>query len=471
MLVVENPDSLDGSVKFSSFVLITVDIAASLRGVTDEVAIQAAEALPRAKCLAWINSYTSRFGSSLFYVLFMLADRHLPAAPRSFAAVPIAPNAPHPETGRAAAVPSRPFPWPDCYLHTLRDFTAPISRLYQSSEPGILLDDSQTEHVLIAAMDDVDATEEERQAALFAAGYGVPSGVRIRDHGSYGSVIEGESASGSEASSRRSLPEDPEDLHPEPDASVDDSPSRPSSVHLSVEDQPAVGEPEQGVQDTRIVIQVEVTGILDPSDELGTVENFVSVVERLRGIEAERAERAVTSRLARAAVSKTAAWLQGVPAGGELEDEGPAHVPEQRPSQDRPPGASPGLSTARVEPAGSSEQPEKKQRAAHPRDEASELRSPSPARSPAAVQAQINVAAAIPSQQRPPEVHEAVRPPSPSTGEPKDLEAGERTRSASAPPAKPDAERSSPRPWTLRTWLSLVLSRIRALIARWRAFF
>lgn len=55
ILVVENPSPYGESAPYDSFVLITIDIASSLRGVTDKVAIQAAEALPRATCLAWIG--------------------------------------------------------------------------------------------------------------------------------------------------------------------------------------------------------------------------------------------------------------------------------------------------------------------------------------------------------------------------------------------------------------------------------
>lgn len=232
-----------------------------------------------------------RLGSPLSFFVFLLADRGLPAAPRSFAAVPIAPAPPHPDTGRAAAQLSRPLPWPDCHLHTLRDFTAPISRLYRRPEGPefALLDRSQREHLLIAEMEDVDATQDERYAELIAAGYGVRfSRVRIVEdvHDAY-AIIEDDSTSGSEASSRGhvsdcSASEDGDCASAA--ASGGDGPilPPPSAGRVVAANFPIDGvEHEHYEEGEGIEIHVEASCILDPSDEFGTVEDFLSVVARL----------------------------------------------------------------------------------------------------------------------------------------------------------------------------------------------
>ncbi|EJD39392.1 hypothetical protein AURDEDRAFT_171584 [Auricularia subglabra TFB-10046 SS5] len=296
MSFVENPSRLDGTVSFGSFVLLTVDIASSVRGVTDDVAIRAAEALPPEKCLAWIRMNTSYPGSPLFYVVFLLVDRCLPAPHLSFAAVPIAPNTPHPDTDRPAVEPSRPFPWPGCYLYTLQDVTAPISRIYESPGRGISLDADQKKRVLLACYEDADAREEVEHLDSDSPGsddFGLPPGWRIRDHGDYGSVVYGDSKSGSNASSRSGA----SGKHVGQGAADDDASMRSSSEPESVANQDlgmppdidatldrplaAEVEVEQQPEEKGIVLHVEVSGVLEPSDEFGSAADFLSVVKRL----------------------------------------------------------------------------------------------------------------------------------------------------------------------------------------------
>lgn len=325
MLVVENPENFEGNVGFGSFVHLTVDVSASVRGVTDEAAVVAAKALPRATCLAWIRLYTVVPSSPLFYIVFMLVDRGLPPAPHSFAAVPIAPNTAHPETERAAVAPSRPFPWPDCYFHTLRSLEAPISRLYEPETEAelaecIKLDDEQRLSVVLAWHADMAATAEERLASAIAGGYAIRTGHRIVDHGTHVSLRRlSSTSSGSEASSR-SLGSAYDASSETPGSEAGDDlvsrasphPSPPATTQFPVCDTPSELDAENHAEEPGIVLHVEVSGVLDPSVEFGTADDFLAVVDQLSEIEYQRTERAEIARLARAAAPNTMVWLRGV---------------------------------------------------------------------------------------------------------------------------------------------------------------
>lgn len=525
MPVLENPSRFEGTVTYGSFVLVTVDIAASIRGVTDKVAIAAAEALPRANSLAWIRMNTSYPGSPLFHVVFLLVDRRLPAPPLSFSAVPVAPNTEHPDTGRAAVLPSRPFPWPDCYIYTLQDVTAPISRLHESPGRAICLDEDQTERVLLACYEDADARAELEDAASDSSeadDFGLPPGWRIRDHGDYGSVVYEGSGSRADALSHGSRAEDP--IEQDHTATGDAASVHPSSVHGPTPDPPADQDPktandvahEEHTAETGIIFHVEVSGVLDPSVEFGSAADFMAVVQQLYDIEDDRAEREAGARLARAVAPKTTAWLQGVSAADALE-EPVADAPPPELGSLFQPGSSSGedivqteQSPSAVSPRGNQPQsvksppdkemqdgPSRREKNAAHSQPAGGLRSldgsvrapapqqpnggarvfPEPVRPSSPSRDGIEAGSARPASPKPREgrapAPEGSRSPFPIKDPPKDLEAGRLPQSVS-PTTKADAAtQDSPPPSrrTGRALRSLLISRFRTFIAKCRALF
>ncbi|EJD39394.1 hypothetical protein AURDEDRAFT_116171 [Auricularia subglabra TFB-10046 SS5] len=178
-----------------------------------------------------------------------------------------------------------------------------------------MLDDEQTKPVLLACYRDA-----KTRADLERAASGFPASDED-DQDSYDSFTDGDSSSGNAVSLHGHVPENTVEPGPAARASTNGAASshRSSSVHSLAVNQPADVDPAEEF-DNGIVLHVEVSGILDPSEEFGTVQDFLAVVKRLTEIEDERVEREAITRLAKAVAPKTTAWLQGISDVNEFED-------------------------------------------------------------------------------------------------------------------------------------------------------
>ncbi|KZV94910.1 hypothetical protein EXIGLDRAFT_834624 [Exidia glandulosa HHB12029] len=141
MSIKENPFMSEQPVPAGTFAVIRLDPAASVAALKDEQATREAKEMRPAKYLALVHmpanfSYDPKIGGHPLDLRFFLAGRGLPATPLSWAAIPISPSPPHPETGRVPLCPNGHLPWPDCYIHTIDTIDGIVSRIYLHGTPG-----------------------------------------------------------------------------------------------------------------------------------------------------------------------------------------------------------------------------------------------------------------------------------------------------------------------------------------------
>lgn len=170
-MVLENPTVQDFATQYGTLVVIALDPVASVEALCDEQATREAMEMSPKQYLAMVNlpgemTWTQKAGGIQLNLSFMLAGQGLPPPPKSWAAIPISPSPPLPDSDRPPVVPSAPLPWPNCYLPTLERLTARISRVYQHHNPGpSFIEDDHDEIRYWAGIDrraDVTAREAAR---------------------------------------------------------------------------------------------------------------------------------------------------------------------------------------------------------------------------------------------------------------------------------------------------------------------
>ncbi|EJD39367.1 hypothetical protein AURDEDRAFT_187380 [Auricularia subglabra TFB-10046 SS5] len=318
MPVIETPAKLQGPVTYGAFVVVVLDIESSIQGVSDERALEAARALPPVKCLAWIATignleYSAAVGALRLSLVFQFVGHGLPDPPNSFAAVPIGPAPAHPETGRQPVEPNRPFPWPDCYIYTLRSFSATVSRIYHDEEPTAFLNSKEKDDVLIARYEDSRNVPAATSAAPGPPRQQprIPSDLLVDEDdsdadgsGNYDDAYESSSdaSSGRQSGSKKGVQA--------VNVGHDD---RPLTQQDSSQAHDAASEPQAAPKTAPgMHLHVEIWGTIRPTDELSTADEFMLTVHRLFQIEKEWVDRTVTSILAEEVAPKATAWLQGI---------------------------------------------------------------------------------------------------------------------------------------------------------------
>ncbi|EJD39343.1 hypothetical protein AURDEDRAFT_139305 [Auricularia subglabra TFB-10046 SS5] len=122
------------------------------------------------KYLAMVNMpsemiWTQKAAGVQLNLSFMIAGQGLPPSPNSWAAIPIAPSPPLPDSHRPPVVPSAPLPWANCYLHTLERLSARVSRVYQHRTPGPFFTEDDHDEIRYLAGIDRRADTTARNAA------------------------------------------------------------------------------------------------------------------------------------------------------------------------------------------------------------------------------------------------------------------------------------------------------------------
>ncbi|KZV88526.1 hypothetical protein EXIGLDRAFT_772639 [Exidia glandulosa HHB12029] len=293
MVVLENPSIDDRPGPNGTFVVVGLDPIASVAAMQDERATEAAAAMPKSKYLAIIDTLGHarvelQPGLPKMEYLFFCVGRGLPPDAESAVAI-------HPAAGtaaRPALVPSKPLPWPDCYVHTIESFEAVISRIHQHTpitaisraDVGTLSD--------YATDDEFRVSHAAAAAAAAAAAKAGPHPGDIDTPASEPSVVDYSAASATSTSSVESPTSPTAALGPE----------RPPSPH----------------QPQRMDLHMEMWLDLDAGHELSDPKLLTSELALLQSIEKEWAQRIaydiVTKR------PRTSAWLDNMAAAGELDD-------------------------------------------------------------------------------------------------------------------------------------------------------
>ncbi|KZV94171.1 hypothetical protein EXIGLDRAFT_748749 [Exidia glandulosa HHB12029] len=145
--------------KYGQFIIASFDAVAAVACLEDEIASQAAAALPRSRflgvvvgagCLPMLNAN----GRHRLSVEVYLIGQGLPLEKDPAFSVPIAPAHTHP-SNRVSPVLSTPLPWPNCYVHSLCNFLCLVSRIHYDpmrSPPFVLK--KQRHEVMLQTMGD-----------------------------------------------------------------------------------------------------------------------------------------------------------------------------------------------------------------------------------------------------------------------------------------------------------------------------
>ncbi|KZV94921.1 hypothetical protein EXIGLDRAFT_834630 [Exidia glandulosa HHB12029] len=273
MLVVDNPTLYDRPFEDSTFVIISLDPAASVAELDEEAKAEAAQMHPT-KYLALMDDDVGReltpdARAPPLSLKFYLAYDGLPDPPLDWAATPVSPAPAHPATGREPVTSSSPLPWPNCHLTSLDVIIGIVSRIHQHHTPG------------------PSFTRQQRN--IFARH-------ARNDNNSY----EPEDDEGFDAEYEEALAELREEMR-----------------ELE-EEQPAVAEDDaRGMfeiipQDNtpQMKLNVEMWVDLASIDRPGNPANLMREIRHLKEIEWRWAQRVVAASLAKK--PETSAWLEGI---------------------------------------------------------------------------------------------------------------------------------------------------------------
>ncbi|KZV81974.1 hypothetical protein EXIGLDRAFT_703091 [Exidia glandulosa HHB12029] len=131
------PVGLDGD-KYGQFVILSIDLAASVAILEDDAALQSALQLPNDRYLAYVLTTGSTLieaddGWFKLTLQFYLVCRGLPIDHPN-ESVPIAPTTYHP-LGREPVHPTSPLPWDNLYISTTSSIEALVSRIHYGRGP------------------------------------------------------------------------------------------------------------------------------------------------------------------------------------------------------------------------------------------------------------------------------------------------------------------------------------------------
>ncbi|EJD43259.1 hypothetical protein AURDEDRAFT_167675 [Auricularia subglabra TFB-10046 SS5] len=149
MRTIEDPIVRDVPDLIGVFVVIAVDPVASVALLDDETATREASDMLPGRYLALVKGnlhfeWSEARGGPKLTLQFTLAGPGLPAAPNSWASLPISPALPTGECTRPALHPVPTMPWEDCYIYTLHQVSGNISKIHAADYQGPkLLEDDE----------------------------------------------------------------------------------------------------------------------------------------------------------------------------------------------------------------------------------------------------------------------------------------------------------------------------------------
>lgn len=189
MLSIDHPNALDCPVDLGTFVVIALDLEASVEDLCDEDVTRQVHSITPVRCLAIVNSigefvFSPKAGGRVLSRSFQLVGHGLPDPPHSLSAIPIFPAPEHPQTHRPPVRASAPLPWDDCHIYCMARHMARVSRIYQSPHSGPSFPMDEYSEIRIAIEEDRAGSDSSSELSEVSSLTGADNGQRAPLRGS-----------------------------------------------------------------------------------------------------------------------------------------------------------------------------------------------------------------------------------------------------------------------------------------------